>query len=284
MKVIQLNNGMTMPMLGIGTFNLSPDQAERSVTAALKDGYRLIDTANAYLNERAVGRAIRKSGVPRDEIFVTTKLWVSEYTRADKAIDETLERLSLEYVDLLLLHQPYGDYLHAYHAMEEAVQSGKVRAIGLSNFYESKFSEVATKASIIPAVLQNEMHPYHQEKGMKEYLKQYGTVQEAWFPLGGRDNTRTLFRNGTIAEIAKAKGKTPAQVILRWELQSNIIAIPGSTKESHIQENNNIWDFELSSDEMARINQLESHRFFQFSEKQAESMFTSWHPDFAGQK
>ena len=284
MNTITLNNGIEMPMLGIGTFYLSPDAAERSVLAALRDGYRLIDTANAYMNERAVGRAIRKSGVPREEIFVTTKLWVSEYGRAEKAIDETLDRLGLDYVDLLLLHQPYGDYLHAYKAMEDAVEAGKVRAIGLSNFYEDRFGKVMKSARIAPAVLQNEMHPYHQEKNMKAYLRQFGTVQEAWFPLGGRDNTRTLFRDRTIAEIAKATGKTPAQVILRWELQSGIVAIPGSSDEKHIRENIDIFDFELSADEMARIDALESRRFYETTDRQAESMYTSWRPDFASQK
>ena len=284
MKTITLNNGIEMPMLGIGTFNLSPDQAERSVLAALEAGYRLIDTANAYVNERAVGRAIRRSGVPREEIFVTTKLWVSEYSRAEQAIDETLKRLGLDYVDLLLLHQPYGDYLHAYQEMEDALAAGKVRAIGLSNFYEERFSRVMEHAKIAPAVLQNEMHPYHQEKDMKKYLRQFGTVQEAWFPLGGRDNVGTLLRDRTIAEIAKASGKTPAQIVLRWELQSGIVAIPGSADEQHIKENLDIDDFELSMDEMARINALESRRFFQFSETQAEAMFTSWRPDFEGQK
>ncbi|MBO5556791.1 MAG: aldo/keto reductase [Oscillospiraceae bacterium] len=284
MKNITLNNGVEMPMLGIGTFNLSPDQAERSVTAALKAGCRLIDTANAYVNERAVGRAIRKSGVAREELFVTTKLWVSEYSRAEKAIDETLGRLGLDYVDLLLLHQPYGDYLHAYKALEDALKSGKVRAIGLSNFYEEKFSQVMKVARIAPAVLQNEMHPYHQEKDMKSYLRQFGTVQEAWFPLGGRDNVRTLLRDRTIAEIAEATGKTPAQVVLRWENQSDIVVIPGSADERHIEENLDILYFELSKDEMSRIDALESRRFYQFSDRQAEAMFTSWRPDFEGQK
>ena len=159
MNTISLNNGLEMPMLGIGTFILSSDQAERSVSAALKAGYRLVDTANAYVNERAVGRAIRKSGVPREDIFVTTKLWVSEYSRADEAIDETLSRLGLDYVDLLLLHQPYGDYLQAYKAMETAVEADKVRAIGLSNFYEDRFTKVIENADIVPAVLQMKCIP-----------------------------------------------------------------------------------------------------------------------------
>lgn len=284
MKFITLNNGIEMPMLGIGTFNLSPDQAEHSVAAALKDGYRLIDTANAYMNEKAVGRAIRKSGVPREELFVTTKLWVSEYDRAEKAIDETLERLGLDYVDLLLLHQPYGNYLHGYKALEDAHKAGKVRAIGLSNFYEDKFSQVMKTARLAPAVLQNEMHPYHQEKDMKEFLRQFGTVQEAWFPLGGRDNVRTLLGDRTIGEIAKAHNRTPAQVVLRWELQSDIVAIPGSANERHIRENLAAVEFELTADEIARLDGLENRRFYQFSDRQAESMFTSWRPDFASQK
>lgn len=284
MKTVLLNNGFTMPMLGIGTFNLSPDQAEHSVTEALRVGYRMVDTANAYMNEKAVGRAIHKSAVPREEIFVTTKLWVSEYSRAARAIDETLDRLGLDYVDLLLLHQPYGDYLSAYIAMEDAVRAGKVRAIGLSNFYEDKFSQVMEIAQIAPAVLQNEMHPYHQEKDMKRYLSEFGTVQEAWFPLGGRDNTQVLFRDRTISEIANAVGKTPAQVILRWELQNDIVTIPGSADDRHIAENLDIMDFELSHDEMSRINALESRRFYPYGDHQSEEMFTSWRPDFASQK
>lgn len=284
MNTILLNNGIEMPMLGIGTFNLSPDQAEKSVSIALKAGYRLVDTANAYVNERAVGRAIAKSGVPREEIFVTTKLWVSEYSRAEQAIDETLARLGLGYVDLLLLHQPYGDYLRAYRAMEKALSAGKVRAIGLSNFYEDRFAQVMKVAEVIPSVLQNEMHPYHQEKDMQQFLRPYGTVQEAWFPLGGRGNTDTLYRDRTIAEIAKGHGKTPAQVILRWENQSGIVAIPSSTREDHIRENLDLDDLSLSAEEMFRIDRLESRRFYQFSDRQAERMFTSWRPDFAGQK
>ena len=187
-------------------------------------------------------------------------------------------------MDLLLLHQPYGDYLHAYKSLEDALENGKVRAIGLSNFYEEKFSQVMKVARIAPAVLQNEMHPYHQEKDMKNYLRQFGTVQEAWFPLGGRDNVCTLLRDRTIAEIARATGKTPAQVVLRWELQSDIVAIPGSADERHIKGNLDIMDFELSMNEMSRINALESRRFYQFSDRQAEAMFTSWRPDFEGQK
>jgi diketogulonate reductase-like aldo/keto reductase len=256
-RTVTLNNGIEMPILGIGMFTLAPAQAEESVYHALLDGYRLIDTANAYMNERAVGRGIKRSGVPREEIFITTKLWPADYEDADRAIDDTLARLDVEYLDLLLLHQAFGNYTAAYKSMETAVRQGKVRAIGLSNFYEEKFDEIMRAATIPPAVLQNESNPYYHQAEMREYIKPYGTVLNAWFPLGGRGNTQTLFNDATIVEIARAHGKTPAQVIIRWYLQIGNIVIPGSSNPDHILENISIFDFELTDEEMLKLRALD---------------------------
>lgn len=265
---VPLNNGETMPVLGIGTFRLSQEQAENSVYWALRDGYRLIDTARIYGNEAGVGRGIRRAisegFVTREEIFVTTKMWTADYNDGPEAIDASLERLGLDYIDLMILHhsQPEND-VAAYQAMEQAVRDGKLRSIGLSNYYEpSDFDRLVNATSILPALLQNETHPYHQSGVMKEHLKQYGTVMESWFPLGGRGNTQTLFDDPAISAIAAAHGKTSAQVILRWHLQAGNIAIPGSSNEAHIQENYEIFDFELSSDEMARMAALNKDQRF----------------------
>lgn len=258
-KVVRLNSGYDMPTSGIGVFGIEPADAERAVEYSLRNGNRLIDTANAYMNEKAVGRAIKKSGVPREEIFLTTKLWVTEYGRAKEAIDETLNRLQVDYVDLLLLHQPYGQYLDAWKAMEEAVREGKVKSIGLSNFYQDKFEQIMEIATINPAVNQIEINPTVVQDEMMEYCKKYGTVLEAWFPLAGRGHTDILLDNDIIKEIAKTHNKTEAQVVLRWHLQHGDIAIPGSKTESHILENINIYDFSLTDDEMAKIKTLDTN-------------------------
>lgn len=256
---VTLNNGVSMPILGIGTFALSDSEAEESVYWALQDGYRLIDTARIYGDEAGVGRAIRRAidegFVTREEIFVTTKMWTSDYDNGDAAINASLERLGLDYIDLMILHhsQPEND-VAAYKAMEQAVADGRLKAIGLSNYYApDDFDRMVNSTSILPAVLQNETHPYHQSTDMKEHIAQYGTVLESWFPLGGRGNTQALFNDPVISAIAAAHGKTSAQVILRWHLQDGHIAIPGSHNEKHIQENFDIFDFELTSEEMEQI-------------------------------
>lgn len=283
-KTVILNNGMAMPVLGIGTYGLSPEEAENSVYHALLDGYRLIDTANAYMNERGVGRGIERSGVPREEIFVTTKLWPSDYENVDAAIDDTLARLNLEYIDLLLLHQPYGEYMTAYPALEQAVADGRVRAIGLSNFYEEKFDEIMTVATIPPAVLQIETNPLTQQIEMREYLSQYGTVLEAWSPLGGRGHTDTLFNDATIAEIAQAHDKSVVQTILRWHMQMGNVAIPGSSNPDHIQENIEIFDFELTDAEMDFLRGLDTGRgVYEFPDDGGEN-YISFSPDFNAQE
>lgn len=263
-----LNSGYEMPILGIGTFRLSQSEAEDSVYWALRDGYRLIDTARIYGNEEGVGRGIRRAieegFVTREEIFVTTKMWTDDYGNGAAAIDASLERLGLDYIDLMILHHSApGSDVSAYQAMEQAVSEGKLRSIGLSNYYTpDDFDRLVGETIITPALLQNETHPYHQSTEMKEHLRQYGTVMESWYPLGGRGNTQTLFSDETIVEIADAHNKTSAQIILRWHLQAGNIAIPGSSNEAHIQENYEIFDFELTEDEMQRMTALDRNERF----------------------
>ena len=265
---VLLNNGQTMPILGIGTYRLSQSEAENSVYWALRDGYRLIDTAHIYGNEEGVGKgikqAINEGLVTREKIFVTTKMWTSDYDDGENAIEESLRRLDLDYIDLMILHhsQPSND-VTAYQAMEKAVKDGKLRSIGLSNYYTAEdFDRLVNATTIMPAVLQNETHPYYQGKEMKEHLKQYGTVLESWFPLGGRGNTQRLFDDETISSIAADHHKTSAQIILRWHLQAGNIAIPGSSNEAHIQENYEIFDFSLSDEEMQRLTALDKQERF----------------------
>lgn len=263
---VTLNNGIEMPILGIGTYTLSNQQAENSVYWALRDGYRLIDTARIYGNEEGVGRGIQRAIdeglVTREEIFVTTKMWTSDFGNGAAAIDASLRRLNLDYIDLMILHhsQPSND-VDAYKSMEQAVSEGKLRSIGLSNYYTAEdFDRLVNATTITPALLQNETHPHYQSTAMKEHLKQYGTVLESWFPLGGRGHTQELFNDPTISSIAAAHGKTSAQVLLRWHLQAGNIAIPGSSNEAHIAENFDIFDFELTDAEMQRIAAMDQNR------------------------
>lgn len=262
-KTVGLNSGYQMPILGIGTYRLSNTQAEESVFHALNNGCRLIDTADIYGNEDGVGKAIKRSGVPRDQLFVTTKLWTADFADADREIDERLQRLGLDYIDLLLLHHPAANDQRAYKAMEAGVKTGKLRSIGLSNYYEEEFNRMMKIASITPAVVQNETHPYYQRKSFKEFLNSYGTILESWYPLGGRGRgVKELLSNSTIADMAKAYGKSSAQVILRWHLQSDIIAIPGSSNPMHIKENLGSFDFELKEADMEKLNALDRRQRF----------------------
>ncbi len=267
-KTVTLNSGYKMPILGLGMFSLSDSQAENSTYWALKAGFRLIDTARIYGNEEAVGRGLRRAIeegiVKREDVFITTKMWTSDYDNGDAAINASLERLGVDYIDLMILHhsQPRND-VEAYQAMERAVADGKLRSIGLSNYYEpDDFDRLVNATTIKPALLQNETHPYHQSGEMKEHIAKYGTVLESWFPLGGRGNTQTLFDDPTIREIAEAHGVSSAQVIIRWHLQAGNICIPGSSNEQHIIEDYDVWDFELSEEEMARMTDLEKDERF----------------------
>lgn len=253
MECATLNNGIKMPMAGIGTFLLTPDEAEASVLSALQCGYRLIDTANAYVNEKAVGRAMRKSGIPRDEIFLETKLWPSFYEQED-AVEKTLQHLGTDYIDLLLIHQPAGNYVAGYRLMEKAYKEGKVRAIGLSNFTPEQVQEILDICEVKPAVLQTEVHPYSQEKKLKEFLDKEGIVIQAWYPLGHGD--KALIQEPLFTEFGKKYGKSNAQIILRWHIQAGNIVIPGSKNPAHIKDNFNLFDFALTDDEMAKITAL----------------------------
>lgn len=256
MEYVTLNNGIKMPMAGIGTFLLTPDEAEASVLSALACGYRLIDTANAYVNEKAVGRAMKKSGVAREEIFLETKLWPAFYEQPD-AVEKTLERLDTDYIDLLLIHQPAGNYIAGYKLMEKAYKEGKVKAIGLSNFSQSQIREILDICEVKPVVLQTEVHPYYQEKKLKDYLKKEGIVIQAWYPLGHGD--KALLEEPLFQELGKKYGKSSAQIILRWHIQAGNIVIPGSKSPAHIQDNFDLFDFSLTAWEMAQISIMDKN-------------------------
>lgn len=251
---LKLTGGVVMPMAGIGTFLLSPDEAEASFVSALANGYRLIDTANAYVNERAVGRAMKKSGLKREEIFLETKLWPSFYEQAD-AVDKTLARLDTDYIDLLLIHQPAGNYVAGYRLMEKAYKKGKVRAIGLSNFNVEQIKEILSICEVRPTILQTEVHPYFQEKELKEYLAGQGMAIQAWYPLGHGD--KALIEEPVFSKLAQKYGKSNAQIILRWHIQSGTIVIPGSKNPAHIKDNFDLFDFALTEEEMAEIAALD---------------------------
>ena len=281
MECTTLNNGLKMPMVGIGTFLLTPDEAEASVLAALGDGYRLVDTANAYVNEKAVGRAMKKSGLAREEIFLETKLWPSFYEDED-AVDKSLERLGTDYIDLLLIHQPAGNYVAGYRQMEKACKEGKVRAIGLSNFNQWQIEEILGLCEVKPAVLQTEVHPYFQERELKEFLSKEGMVIQAWYPLGHGD--KALLEEPLFAELAKKYGKTNAQVILRWHIQAGNIVIPGSKNPAHIKDNFDLFDFSLTDAEMAKIVALDKDTRYYTSTPEMLQRYVEMVPDVDGQK
>lgn len=256
-KTVLLNSGYEMPVAGLGTYSLSDEECFNSVSALLEAGGRLIDTAYMYHNEESVGRAVRESGVPREEVFVTTKLYPSQFASAGEAIDEALRKLDVEYIDLMLLHHPGDNDTEAYKAMEQAVADGKIRSIGLSNWYVEELEEFLPQITIMPAVVQNEIHPYYQENDVIPYIQEKGIVVEGWYPFGGRGHTAELLGDETISAIAQAHGKSSAQVILRWNLQKGVVVIPGSGNPDHIRENLDIFDFTLTEGEMEQINALD---------------------------
>ena len=281
MEFATLNNGVKMPMAGIGTFLLTPDEAEASVLSALQCGYRLIDTANAYVNEKAVGRGMKRSGLKREDIFLETKIWPAFYEQAD-AVEKTLERLDTDYIDLLLIHQPAGNYVAGYRQMEKAYKEGKVRAIGLSNFNEAQIREILSLCEVKPTVLQTEVHPYSQEKALKKYLDGEGIVIQAWYPLGHGD--KTLIQEPLFAELGKKYGKTSAQIILRWHIQDGNIVIPGSKNPAHIRDNFDLFDFSLSDAEMAEIAKLDKQKRYYVSTPEMLKAYVNMVPDVDGQK
>lgn len=277
METVRMNNGKLCPVIGIGTFMLSPAEAERSVREALKMGYCLIDTANAYVNERAVGRGMRESGVRREEIFLSTKLWPSEYENPN-AVDETLERLGVDYVDLLYIHQPAGNYLAGYRQLEKAYREGKAKAIGISNFEGKYIEALKTKWDIAPQFIQVEAHPYFTQKDLRKTLDEYGIRLMSWYPLGHGD--RSLLQEPVFAGLGAKYGKTPAQIILRWHTQMGFVVIPGSKNVDHIRDNLNILDFSLTDEEMLEIAKLDKDvRYYHRTDAQMDQ-FASWRPGF----
>ena len=277
MEYLTLNNGNKCPVIGIGTFMLSPADAENSVREALKMGYRMIDTANAYVNERAVGRGMKDSGVAREDIFLSTKLWPSEYENAN-AVDETLARLGVDYVDLLYIHQPAGNWLAGYRLLEKAYKEGKAKAIGISNFEGEFIAELETKWEIVPQFIQVEAHPYFTQKALRKTLDQYDIKLMSWYPLGHGDTS--LINEPVFKKLGEKYGKTPAQVILRWHTQMGFAVIPGSKNVDHIKDNLNILDFSLTDDEMAEIAKLDTDtRYYHRSDEQLEQ-FAGWQPAY----
>ncbi len=278
---ITLNNGTKIPQFGMGVYMVpSGDATKNACLDALKMGYRHIDTAHAYQNERSVGEAVRESGIPREEIWVTSKLWPSEYGEGKtmEGIDKMLERLDIGYIDLLLLHQQVGDYMGAWKDLEKAVEQGKVKTIGLSNFESERLEEVCEAATVKPAVLQVECHPYFQQNELKKRLAPYGTVIEAWYPIGHGD--ADLINEPVFTELAEKYGKTNVQIILRWHIQEGTIIFPKSTNPRHIKDNFDIFDFELTGEEMERIRGVDkSVRFFTVPLEQQETQFTAWAPE-----
>lgn len=265
MKYVTLSNGVQMPMLGYGVYQVTPQECERCVLDALAVGYRSLDTAQSYYNEEQAGSAIRKSGVPRQEIFLTTKVWVEHYgyEAAKASVLESMDKLQTDYLDLVLLHQPFGDCYGAYRALEELYDAGKLRAIGVSNFYPDRLVDLASFARIAPMVNQVEIHPYHQQTEALVWMEKYHAQPEAWAPFGeGRGG---LFQDPTLAAIGEKHGKTAAQVILRWHLQRGVVVIPKSTHKERMQENLNVFDFTLTDAEMAVIAVLDKKQSAFFS-------------------
>ncbi|MDE6412826.1 MAG: aldo/keto reductase [Eubacterium sp.] len=255
-KTVMLNSGYEMPIYGLGTYSLHDNVCKNSVQSALDNGVRLIDTAHAYENEEEIGEAIRNSGVPREEIFVITKLYPDQFSNPEKAIEEALIKLNIGYIDMMLLHHPGDNDVEAYHAMEKAVADGKIRSLGLSNWYIEELKEFLPQVSIKPALVQNEIHPYYQDSDVIEYIHSLGIVVQGWYPLGGRGYTKELLSDTVISEIAERHGKSSAQIILRWDLQKGVVVIPGSSNPEHIKENTELFDFELTDEEMKQIETL----------------------------
>lgn len=258
MEYVTLNNGIKMPLEGFGVFQVpDPAQCKQAVLDAINSGYRLIDTAAAYMNEEAVGAAIKESGVDRNELFITTKLWVqdADYKSAKKAIESSLEKLGLDYLDLYLIHQPMGDYAGAYRAMEEAYKEGKLRAIGVCNFYPARLADLCETVDVIPAVNQVELHPFFQQEDALALMKEYGVRPEAWGPFA--EGNHGIFTHPVLSSIGEKYVKSAAQVALRWNVQRGVVVIPKSVHKDRMEQNMNIWDFELSEEDMNEIAKLD---------------------------
>ncbi len=279
MNYVTLNNGVKMPQLGYGVYQTPPEETERCVLDAISVGYRSIDTAQAYYNEEGVGAAIQKCGLPREELFITTKVWISNagYEKAKDSIADSLKKLKTDYIDLLLIHQPFSDYYGTYRAMEEAYKAGKVRAIGVSNFYPDRFIDIANFCEVIPAVNQVETHLFQQQKTAKAVMQKYGTQIESWGPFAEGKND--YFNNPVLKEVAAKYGKTPAQAALRFLLQSGVVVIPKSTHKERMIENFNVFDFELNAEDMAMLEAVDTTHSLFFSHYDPE--IVEWFMSFA---
>lgn len=267
-RTVTLNSGYEMPIIGLGTWTQNDEETANSVYYALEDGYRLIDTAQYYGNERGVGEGLRRAIddgiVTREEVFITTKIMLGSYNNAYNSIDESLERLGVDYIDLLLIHQPRSNDEEVYKAMEQGVYDGKVKSIGISNYYtKEEIDEVLSYATIVPAVIQNENHIYYQNTDLQEYVSKYGIIIESWYPFGGRGHTSENFNNEVIRDIATKYNKTSAQIILRWQLQAGYIVIPGSSNPDHILENYSIFDFSLNEEDMKNIADINKNQRYE---------------------
>ena len=277
MEYVTMNNGNKCPVIGIGTFMISPADAEVSVREALRMGYSCVDTAAAYQNERACGRGIKASGVAREDVFLSTKLWPSEYEN-ENAVDETLERLGVDYVDLLYLHQPAGNWLAGYRRLEKAYKDGKIKAIGISNFEGKYIAELETKWEIAPQFIQVEAHPYFPQEELRKTLDKYGIRLMAWYPLGHGD--KSLIEEPIFKTLGEKYGKSAPQIILRWHTQMGFVVIPGSKNVDHIKDNLDILDFKLTDDEMAEIAKLNKGvRYYNGTEEQLAG-YAAWQPEY----
>ncbi len=253
---IHLSSGYDMPVVGLGTYSLTGDVCVNSVKSAIALGFRKIDTAHMYGNEKEVGRGVRESGVPREEIFVATKIYPNQYSDPEKAIEECINKLDIGYVDLMLLHHPGANDVKAYKAMEKFVKDGKIRSLGVSCYYIKEIDEFISQVDIKPVLVQNEVHPYYQDLDVVPHIQSLGIAVEAWYPLGGRGHQKELLSDPVLTEIAQKHGKSVAQVILRWDLQRGVVVIPGSSNPAHMEENISIFDFNLSNEDMSRIESL----------------------------
>lgn len=275
-----LSNGIKMPAVGIGTFLMTPEQAEEAVFTALTNGYRMIDTANAYMNERAVGRGMKRSGIAREDIFLSTKIWASEYEK-ENAVEKSLELLDVDYIDLLYIHQPSGNYMAGYRLLEKAYKEGKIKAIGISNFHDEKLEHLLAECEIKPHVIQLEEHPYFSDTKTLNMLKPYGVKLMAWYPLGHGD--KALLEEPIFTALAEKYNKTTAQIILRWHVQKETTVIPGSTSPAHIKENADIFDFSLTEVEMQQINSLNKNVRYYNSTPEMEEKYATYTIDLNSQ-
>ena len=283
METVKLYNNVEVPVLGIGTFMISPEDTEKSVYAALKLGYRMIDTANAYMNEEAVGKALKKAVndgiVAREEVFVSTKVWPTLYEN-ENAVDDTLKRLDLDYVDLLFIHQPAGNYMAGYRMLEKAYKDGKAKSLGISNFEGEKLEKLLADSEIKPHVIQMEAHPYCTEKEIRDRLAEYGTATMGWYPLGHGD--RGLVNEEVFTKLADKYRKSNAQIVLRWHTQMGFITIPGSKNPDHIRDNGDIFDFSLTEEEMAEIAKLDGTKKYYHADEEQVEKYATMHLPFEG--